>query len=158
MTARSGPPVRSLPADAVEFAVPHAAEEGMPLIRRERQDGPSGVSAVANADLATGQARHLDAVAAGITQGALGPVRTRTRLFTAAAERSPSHGTPSLDGVLSYTCNQPSWNASAKYMALPVKVKNEPHSADREATSASPGRGCLTACSSTAIGKGSDVS
>ena len=38
--------------------------------------GPDGVPAVANADLATGQARHLDAVAVGVTQGALDPVRT----------------------------------------------------------------------------------
>src|SRR5689334_3304403 len=150
--------MRSLPGEAVEFPVSHAAEKGMPFIRRERQDGPSGVSAVANADLAAGQARHLDAVAAGITQGAFGPVRTRTRPLAAAAERSPCHSTSSLDGVLSYTCDQPGWNASAKYMALPVKVRKEPHSADREATSASPGGGCLTACSSTAIGRGSDVS
>ena len=68
--------MRSLPAEAVEFPVPHAAEKGMPLIRRELQDRPSGVPAVANADLATRQAGHFDAVAVGITQGALDPVRT----------------------------------------------------------------------------------
>jgi Arginase family len=71
-----GPPMRSLPAEAVELPVPHAAEKGMPLIRRELQDRPSGIPAVANADLATGQARHLDAVTVGITQRALDPVRT----------------------------------------------------------------------------------
>ncbi len=71
-----GPFIRSLPAEAVELPVPHAAEKSMPLIRRELQDRPSGISAVANADLAPGQARHLDAVAVGVTQGALDPVRT----------------------------------------------------------------------------------
>ena len=82
---RPGPPMRSLPAEAVEFPVPHAAEKGMPLIRRERQDRPPGVPAVANADLAVGQAGHLDAVAVGVTQGALDPVGTRTRPFSAGS-------------------------------------------------------------------------
>ena len=68
--------VRSLPAEAVELPVPDAAEKGVPLIRREPQDGPCGVSAVPNADLAPGQARHLDAVAVGVAQRALDPVRT----------------------------------------------------------------------------------
>ena len=65
-----------LPAETVEFPVPHAAEESAPLIGGEPQDGPRRVPAVANADLATGQARHLDAVAVGVTQGALDPTRT----------------------------------------------------------------------------------
>ena len=30
--------------EAVEFPVPHAAEKGMPFIRRERQDGPLGLA------------------------------------------------------------------------------------------------------------------
>ena len=66
-------PVRSLPAETVEFPVSHATDKGMPLIRREPQDRPSGLPAVAHADLAAGQARHLDAVAVGITQRALNP-------------------------------------------------------------------------------------
>ena len=75
-TARARPDAAPLPAETVEFPVPHAAEKSVPLIRREPQDGPGRVPAVANADLATGQARHLDAVAVGVTQGALDPVRT----------------------------------------------------------------------------------
>jgi hypothetical protein len=70
------PSVRSLPAETVEFPVSHAAEKSMPLVRGEPEDRPLGVSAVANADFATGQARHLDAVAVGIAQRALNPVRT----------------------------------------------------------------------------------
>ena len=47
----------------------------MPLVGREPEDWPYGVSAVTDADLAAGQAGHLDAVAVGVTQGALGPVK-----------------------------------------------------------------------------------
>ena len=66
---------RLLPAEAVELPVPDAAEKGVPFIRREPQDGPRGVSAVPNADLAPRQARYLDAVAVGVAQRALDPVR-----------------------------------------------------------------------------------
>src|SRR5271155_864365 len=59
----------------VEFPVAHAAEKSMPLVRRELQDRPGGVPAVADADLAPRQARDLDAVAGGVTQRALDPVR-----------------------------------------------------------------------------------
>ena len=58
----------ALPAEAVEFPVPYAAEEGVPLVRREHKDGSCGVSAVANADFAAWQARHLDTVAVGVAQ------------------------------------------------------------------------------------------
>jgi hypothetical protein len=110
MTARAR--AEALPAEAVEFPVPDAAEEGVPLVRREHQDRPSGVSAVANADLAAWQARHLDAVAVGVAQGALDPVRTRTRPFAPAAERSASHVTPSIDGVFPrYAASQPGTRA-----------------------------------------------
>jgi hypothetical protein len=67
--------IRPLPAEAVEFPVPDAAEKGVPLIRREPQDRPCGIPAVTNADLAPGQARYLDAVAVGVAQRALDPVR-----------------------------------------------------------------------------------
>ena len=63
-------------AEAVEFAVSYAAEESVPLRRREPQDRSRGVPAVADADRAAGQARHLDAVAVGVTQRTLDPVRT----------------------------------------------------------------------------------
>jgi hypothetical protein len=66
----------ALTAEAVEFPVSDAAEKSVPLVRCENQDWPYGVPAVANADLATGQARHLDAVAVRVTQGALNPVKT----------------------------------------------------------------------------------
>jgi hypothetical protein len=65
----------ALTAETVEFPVSDAAEKGVPLVGREPEDWPYGVSAVANADLATGQAGHLDAVAVGVTQGALSPVK-----------------------------------------------------------------------------------
>src|SRR5438132_2559636 len=53
--APTGPRIRSLPAEAVEFPVPDAAEKGVPLIRCEPQDGPRGIPAVTNADLAPGR-------------------------------------------------------------------------------------------------------
>jgi uncharacterized protein DUF397 len=64
-----------LPAEAVELPVSDAAQKGVPLIRRKPQDGPRGVPAVANADLAPRQARYLDAVTVGVAQRALDPVR-----------------------------------------------------------------------------------
>jgi len=70
--------VAELPGDSVgirDSRDPDAAEKGVPLIRREPQDGPRGVSAVPNADLASRQARYLDAVTVGVAQRALDPVR-----------------------------------------------------------------------------------
>ena len=58
----------TLAVETVEFPVSYASDKGMPLVRREPEDRPSGVPAVTNADLATGQARHLDAVTVGVTQ------------------------------------------------------------------------------------------
>jgi hypothetical protein len=58
----------TLPVETVEFPVSYASDKSMPLARREPEDRPFGVPAVTNADLATGQARHLDAVAVGVTQ------------------------------------------------------------------------------------------
>ena len=99
------PSMRSLPAETVKFSVSHAAEKGMPLVRREPEDRPCGVPAVANADLATGQARHLDAIAVGVAQRALNPVRTRTQPFVWTPERKASHVTPSLIRVSSQMCS-----------------------------------------------------
>jgi hypothetical protein len=65
----------ALTAETVEFPVPDASEKSVPLVGREPEDWPYGVPAVTDADLATGQAGHLDAVAVGVTQGALGPVK-----------------------------------------------------------------------------------
>ena len=65
-----------LPAESVEFPVPHTSNERVPFVGGEPQNRPSRIPAVTNADLAIGQARHLDAVAVGVTQGALNPVRT----------------------------------------------------------------------------------
>jgi Domain of unknown function (DUF397) len=82
--ATARPPLATRPAlraEAVEFAVSYAAEESVPLRRREPQDRSCGVPAVAHANRATGQARHLDAVAVGVTQRALDPVRTWSRPF-----------------------------------------------------------------------------
>ena len=111
--APAGPRIRPLPAEAVEFPVPDAAEKGVPLIRGEPQDRPRGIPAVTNADLAPGQARHLDAVAVGVAQRALDPVRTRTRPFASAAERSACHVTSSLRGLFYLKCatSQPEMRA-----------------------------------------------
>jgi hypothetical protein len=65
-----------LPAEAVEFPVPHTSEKSVPFIGGEPENRPSGIPAVANADRTFGQTRHLDAVAVGVTQGALDPVET----------------------------------------------------------------------------------
>src|SRR5271166_3030458 len=88
----------TLPAETVEFPVSYASEKGMPLVRREPEDRPPGVPAVANADLGTGQARHLDTIAVGVTQRAL---KSGTPPFVRTPERSASHVTPSLVGVFS---------------------------------------------------------
>jgi hypothetical protein len=66
----------ALPVETVEFPVSYATEKSVPLVRREPEDRPSGVPAVANTDHATGQARHFDAVAVGVTQRALNPGKT----------------------------------------------------------------------------------
>jgi hypothetical protein len=47
-------PDRALPAETVEIPVSYAAEESMPFVRREYQDRPYGIAAVANADRAAG--------------------------------------------------------------------------------------------------------
>ena len=78
----------ALPAKMIKFPVSYAAQKRTPLLRREPEDRPRGVPAVANADRATGQARHLDAVAVGVTQRALDPVRTCTPSFRSATECS----------------------------------------------------------------------
>src|SRR4029077_7040152 len=65
----------------VEFPVSHAPEKSVPLVRREPQDRPCGIPAVADADLAPGQAGHLDAVAGRVAQRALDPARSRRRPF-----------------------------------------------------------------------------
>lgn len=91
-----------LPAEAVEFPVSRSAQEGTPFVRRKSENRAFGVLAVANTDLATGQACHLDAVAVGEAQGALDPVRTWTRPARAAAGRKPFHISTSLN-VTSFT-------------------------------------------------------
>ena len=68
--------VRCLAAEVVEFPVSRAAEKGMPFVRRESENRPVRIPAVSQADRATGQVRHLDAIAVGETKGALNPVRT----------------------------------------------------------------------------------
>lgn len=94
----SARPLRSLPAEAVEFTVPYTTEKRVPFVRRESEDRPLGVPAVANTDLIAGQASHLDAVASGETEGTLYPARTCTRLFGRALERRSSHVATSLTG------------------------------------------------------------
>lgn len=84
--------LRLLPAETVEFSVSCASEESMPFVRREPENRPFGVPAVAYTDLAIGQARDLDAVAVGETQRALNPVRSRTWFF----EHRCIHATTSL--------------------------------------------------------------
>jgi hypothetical protein len=74
-------------AEAVELAVLHAADEGVPLVRREAENRPAGVAAVANADLASGQVRHLNAVAVRVAQRAFHPLRL-------TSERRHSYATP----------------------------------------------------------------
>ena len=73
---------RSLPAEAIEFSVSDASEKRVPFVRGKSESQPFGVPTVAHADPAIGQARHLDAVTVGETQGALNPVRTRLFRWT----------------------------------------------------------------------------
>ena len=67
---------RSLPAETIEFSVSDATEKRVPFVRGKLENRTFGVPAVANADLALGQARHFDAVAVGETQRTLHPART----------------------------------------------------------------------------------
>jgi hypothetical protein len=85
-----------LPAEAVEFSVSHAAEKSMPFVRSKSENRPFGLPAVADADAAIDQVRHLDAVAVGETQRTLNPVSARTRPIGRISERRPSHVTTSL--------------------------------------------------------------
>jgi hypothetical protein len=61
--------------EPVEFTEPRAVEESIPLCRRELQDRPLRVPAVADTDRTAGQARHLHAVAVGETERTLNPDR-----------------------------------------------------------------------------------
>lgn len=82
----------ALSGEAVELAVPNAAEERVPLVGREAEYRPLRVAAVADADRASGQARHFNAVAVGETQRALHP-------FGLASERRHTDATPYLISV-----------------------------------------------------------
>lgn len=62
-------------AETVELAVASPTEKSVPLVRREAEDRSLSIPAVPDADLAARQAGHLDAVAVGVTQGALSPVK-----------------------------------------------------------------------------------
>jgi hypothetical protein len=62
--------------ETVEFTVPDAPEERTPFAWRKTEDRAVGIPAVADADFAVGQARDLDAVTVGVTEGTLHPVRT----------------------------------------------------------------------------------
>lgn len=68
----------------------------MPFVRGKPENRSSGISAVANANAAIGEARHLDAVSVGETQRALNPVSTRLRIFGRTSECRPSHVITSL--------------------------------------------------------------
>ncbi len=68
-------PRRSYHTETIEFSVSHSSEERVPFARGKSENRTFGVLAVANTDLASRQARHLDAVAVGETQGTLNPVR-----------------------------------------------------------------------------------
>jgi len=59
--------VLGLSAEAVKLAVLDSADERVPLIRREPEDGTRGVPAIPHADFAGGQVCHFDAVAVGET-------------------------------------------------------------------------------------------
>src|ERR1039458_8700666 len=178
--------MRSLPDETVEFPVSYAAEKSMPLVRREPEDQPLRVPAVTDADLTTRQSCHLDAIAVGVTQRALNPVKTRTRPFMRTPERNAFHvnltgrclfpgcatgGDGEPDGIPVHSppvwppaaARSPSggrsgWNASMKYVTFPASVRKEPHPVDRAATSTSPCAVSVTAGSSTAIGREPDVS
>ena len=86
----------SHPAETIEFSVSYAAEKRMPFIGRKSENRPSGVPAVADADLAFGKARHLYAVAVGETQRTLNPVKTSTWPFGRISARRSSHRCTSL--------------------------------------------------------------
>src|SRR5580692_7156636 len=53
---RDQPPARALPAVTVKFPVSYPTEKCVPLVRREPENRPRGVPAVANADLAAREA------------------------------------------------------------------------------------------------------
>jgi hypothetical protein len=59
----------------VELSVSYASDKSVPFARCEPEHRAIRVLAVPNADLASRQAGHLDAVAIGETQTALDPVR-----------------------------------------------------------------------------------
>jgi hypothetical protein len=61
--------------ETIEFSVSRSAEERMPFVRGKPENRAFRVLAVTNTDHSVRQARHLDAVAVGETQGALDPVR-----------------------------------------------------------------------------------
>jgi hypothetical protein len=71
----------------------------MPFVWRKSEYRAFGVLAVADADAIIRQARHLDAVAVGETQGALGPVRIWVRPSGAAPRRKTFHVFASLNVV-----------------------------------------------------------
>src|ERR1700719_3419850 len=81
----------SLPAEAVEFSVLHAAEKCVPLIRCESEHRTLDVPAVPDANLVVGQACHFDAVAVGEAQRAFDPVRICTRPFGRIFQGRLSH-------------------------------------------------------------------
>src|SRR5580693_10384490 len=89
-------PGGSVQAEAVELAVPDAADEGVPLVRREPQDRSGRVPAVADADLAAAQVRHLDAVAVGEAERAFDPGVNFRSPYRAASHHWGSHDVPSL--------------------------------------------------------------
>jgi hypothetical protein len=81
----------SHPAEAIEFSVSHTAEKRVPFVGCKSENRPSGVPAVADADLAFGKARYLYAVAVRETQRALNPVKTSTWPFGRISVRRSSH-------------------------------------------------------------------
>ena len=60
-------------AEAVELAVPNATDERVPFFWREAENSASSIPAVPDANLAAGQARHLNAVTVRETQRAFHP-------------------------------------------------------------------------------------
>jgi hypothetical protein len=65
--------IGELNTETVEFAALHSANERPPLGGREPENRTIGILAVANADLAVGQARNLDAVTVREAQRTLDP-------------------------------------------------------------------------------------
>jgi hypothetical protein len=57
-----------LTAEAVEFSLTDAAQEGVPFVRREIQDRARRVPAVADSNVPARQVRYLNAVPVGIAQ------------------------------------------------------------------------------------------